>query len=556
LTYAVDEINKARGPYQIADDYYRGKVGEVFASPKIQALLGKSAQQYKVNLAKKPVNAVLNGLEITSVMVPNAQGKPDENLTNELQTKVWQANELDMYAPDIHREVGSQGDAYVIVWDGEEDNTVEVHMCKPLGARMFYDEENPKLKKFFAMLWREEARKRTRLNLYYPDRIERYSSTAKEPKSDKDFTKFTGDEDDSSWPIPNPHEEIPVFHGRSDHPYGVPDHYEAYGAQNAITKLLATNLASIDFVGFPQRAALMGADLDDDDGDAWDKDDNETAPSSGGIPDTDDESSLVAHPGRLWMLRNVTDLIQLPAADPDAFLKPLDKALQLMSVATETPMRFFAGSAGQLPSGASQREDDMPLTSRRYRRVLMLGAMWRDALTFAMRKILGHKDCPEVVVQWAPLDRATELDEWQTVSAKQAAGVPRDTTLQEAGYTSDQVEDWRENAPDPGEGLAPRVELLNQLAVAAEKLAAAAALGAIDMSVVQSLMAGFLPDDETAPGTGPPLPDDAGPTLREQAEMVQKIYLGVPSVLSREEARTMLAAAGIAIDPNADPGVE
>ena len=236
------------------------------------------------------------------------------------------------------------------------------------------------------------------------------------------------------------------------------------------------------------------ADLDDD-GDAWDKDDHETAPPSGGIPDTDDESSLVAHPGRLWMLRNVKELVQLPAADPDAFLKPLDKALQLMSVATETPMRFFAGSAGQLPSGASQREDDMPLQSKRARRLLMLGSMWRDALTFAMRKILGHANCPEVVVQWAPLDRATELDEWQAVSAKQAAGVPRDVTLQEAGYTSDQVQDWRENAPDPGEGLAPRVELLNQLADAAQKLAAAASLGAIDMAVVQSLMAGFLPDE-------------------------------------------------------------
>jgi len=494
LSHAVDKINKARPAYDTAHDYYRGKVGEVFASAKIKAMLGKAADQYKVNLAKKAVTAVLNGLEITSVMVPNSEGKADNKLTGVLQTQVWQANELDMYAPDVHREVGSQGDAYVIVWDGEEEGTVEIHMCKPLGARMFYDQENPRIKKFFAMMWRDDATSRTRLNLYYVDRIERYSSTSKEPKADKDFTKFTGEDGDSAWPIPNPYGEIPVFHGRSDHPYGTPDHYEAYGAQNAITKLLATHMSSIDFTGFPQRAALMGADLDDD-GDAWDRDDNETSPPSGGIPDTDDESQLTAHPGRLWMLRNVTDLIQLDSADPDSFLKPLDKALQLMSVATETPMRFFAGSAGQLPSGASQREDDMPLTSRRGRRLLMLGSMWRDALTFAMRKILGHANCPEVVVQWAPLDRATELDEWQTVSAKQAAGVPRDVTLQEAGYTSDQVEDWRENAPDPGEGLAPRVELLNQLAVAAEKLAAAAALGAIDMAVVQSLMAGFLPDE-------------------------------------------------------------
>jgi hypothetical protein len=496
LDYAVKEINDARPAYETADEYFRGVVGEVFASPKIKRLLGESAEQYKVNLAKKAVTAVLNGLEITTVMVPNAQGKPDEKLTQILQKDVWEANQLDMYAPDIHREVGKEGDAYVIVWDGEEEGTCEVHMCKPLGARMFYDEENPRVKKYYAMMWSVRATGLVRMNLYYADRIERYSSTAKTPKSDKDFTRFAPDGED--WPTPNPYGEIPVFHGRTDHPYGVPDHYETYGAQNAITKLLATSMSSIDFTGFPQRAALMGADLDDA-GDNWDQDDNESSPPSAGIPDTGDESSLVAHPGRLWMLRNVTDLIQLDSADPDAFLKPLDKALQLMSVASDTPMRFFTGSAGQLPSGASQREDDMPLTSRKGRRLLMLGAMWRDALTFAMRKVLGHTDCPEIVVQWAPVERATELDEWQTIQAKQAAGVPRDTTLQEAGYTSDQVEDWREGVPDPGEGLASRVALLGELGDAVQKLAAAASLGALDMTVVQSLVAGFLPDENEQP---------------------------------------------------------
>jgi hypothetical protein len=76
------------------------------------------------------------------------------------------------------------------------------------------------------------------------------------------------------------------------------------------------------------------------------------------------------------------------------------------------------------------------------------------------------------------------------------------------------------------------------------------------MGLVQQLMAGFLPaplDDNGNPIPLPPAADDEGPSLKQQAEMVQKIYLGVPSVLSRQEARQLLADAGLPIDPGAPP---
>jgi hypothetical protein len=492
LTKAVTEILEHADDYRLADDYYRGRVDEVFASDKIAALLKASAKHYRTNLAATPVDAVLNGLELTTVMVPGLEDKPNEKLTQELQTQVIERNELSLYLPDWFREVGKEGDAYLIVWEGEDDGgtkTCEIHIKKPTGSRMFYKDENEREKDFFAFMWKESNPKRTRINLYYADRVERYVSTATEPKSDKDFIEFTVDNED--WPIPHEYGEVPVFHGRSDHPYGVPDHFKAYGPQNAINKLLATHMASIDFQGFPQRAALMDTGLDDD-GDAWDQDDNEADAASGTI-DTDDESRLVSSPGRLWMLRNVKELVQLEAANPDSFLKPLDKAVQLMSAATGTPLRFFVGTQGQQPSGASLSEDDKRLTARKQMRQRMLGAVLSDAFTFAMRKILGHTDCPRVVVEWAPAQRAELLDEWETVEAKQRAGVPRDVSLQEAGYTAVQVEQWREGAPDPADGLAGRVDLLNKLGDAAQKLATAAELGALDMAVVQEFMAGFLP---------------------------------------------------------------
>lgn len=494
LTCAVTEINEHAPAYREADRMYRGKVEEVFATNnRIVALLREASKHYRTNLAGVVVDAVLNALEITSVTIPNAQGETDENLTQVFKDKVWDANQLDLYLPDWLREVGKEGDAYLVVWEGDEDGTCEVHTRKPVGARMIYDQENDRIKKFFAYMWKEDSPKRTRVNLMYPDRVEKYVSGTKDPKSSKDFQRYE-DESDGGWPVLHGYDEVAAFHGRTDHPYGVPDHANAYGPQNLLNKVIATFMGSIDFTGFPQRAALQDSPIDDD-GDDWDQDDNE-ATGGTGIDMDDDTSKLRAEPGSLWMLKNTKSLVSLPAADVDNFLKPIDKAAQLISATTGTPIRFFNGTQGQQPSGASLREDDARLNARRAMRILLAGATLRDAFTFAMRKVLGYKDCPEVVINWKPVRRAELLDEWQAVESKQAAGVPRDTTLLEAGYTPTQIAEWAGSTPDPGEGLGARIELLERLAGAAEKLAAAAELGALDISLVQSLMAGFLPAPE------------------------------------------------------------
>lgn len=553
LTKAITEIQNNHDPYAYADAMYRNKVEEVFGTTnRITMLLKEVSRHFRTNLAAVPVDAVLNGLEITSVTIPNASGATDDKLTQVFKEKVWDANQLDLYLPDWLRELGKEGDAYLMVWEGEEEGTCEVHLRKPIGARMLYDPENSREKLFFAWMWKENNPKRTRINLLYSDRVEKYASTTKEPKSASDFKPYE-DDSDGGWPLAHDYGEVAAFHGRNDHPYGVPDHANAYGPQNILNKVIATFMGSIDYTGFPQRAALQENPIEDD-GDEWDQDDNESTGATG--IERSEDSRLRAEPGSLWMLKNTRALVSLPAADVDNFLKPIDKTAQLISASTGTPIRFFHGTQGQQPSGASLREDDRRLNNRRRMRIMMAGATLRDAFTFAMRKVLGYADCPEVVINWNPVHRAELLDEWQTVQAKQESGVPRDVTLVEAGYTPAQIDEWNTANPDPGEGLSARIELMERLAGAAEKLAAAAELGALDMALVQQLMAGFLPEAEE--GSLPPEPTEPeGPSPKQLAEMVQKIYLGVPTVLSRKEARQLLADSGFDIDPDAPaPGSE
>jgi hypothetical protein len=58
-----------------------------------------------------------------------------------------------------------------------------------------------------------------------------------------------------------------LIHLRVDgQPYGRPIHAKAFGPQDAITKISATNLSTVDAQGFPTRYALLDpmAEIDDD----------------------------------------------------------------------------------------------------------------------------------------------------------------------------------------------------------------------------------------------------------------------------------------------------
>ena len=75
-------------------------------------------------------------------------------------------------AGEIHKEALKNGDAYAIVWF-DPNGEVTIYPQRAGNVRRQYDEEQPGRILWAAKYWRTTD-KRTRLNLFYPDRIERY----------------------------------------------------------------------------------------------------------------------------------------------------------------------------------------------------------------------------------------------------------------------------------------------------------------------------------------------------------------------------------------------
>lgn len=456
LIPAYAELRAARPAYDQAEMYREGDAPERFASAAIQRALRGGSRDFHVNLAARPIDAVLDRLEIAALVC-----EPDEH-TSTLTKRVWEANELDIEAPQIHDNALTYGDAYLFVWPSDTSSDTDEHGApvarvdgvhvfynSPLSVRMIYDEENPRLARLVIKAWCEGAddTKRTRINLYYRDHMEKWvtkKDAAK--KSDdalkqEDFEPYVDDFTDENGHIDNPYDRVPFFHFRTRRPYGRPVHRNAFGPQDALTKLITNQMAASDFAAFPQRYGLLDPGASEDDDLDWGDDD---------VSDPEDRpSQMVASPGSMWILRNYKSVGQFAPADVDAFLKPQSQFMRLMAATTTTPMRWFDPS-GDVPSGESIRADDAPLVKKIGAFQRAFASTWRDALEFALR-ILDIE--AKVTIQWAPAQTTGDLEFWQAVQAKQDAGVPVRQTLLEAGYTEAQVTAWGYTETDPnGDG--------------------------------------------------------------------------------------------------------
>src|SRR5690606_22240337 len=334
--------------YEKAAAYYHGDVPELFCSDAVRRALKGQIAGFDINLARRAVDAVLDRVRILAISVGD-----DDTATRQLVDRVWMPNRMDRRSKQVHRGALVHGDYYLTVWEGAEDGTVEMHPNSPATTRVFYDPENPQVKTHAAKLWREGRGDQAvyRLNLYYPDRIEKWV-TNPGGKGDEEADWRPYEVDGEPWPIPNPYGEVPVFHFRTDEPYGRPVHEGAYGPQNAITKLSATLMATVDGQGFPLRYALTRA--------------GEVTASQVFDDDEDPETAaerLRVEPGTLVTLPGVDKVGQFDPANMDAFLNPLGFYIRSMAASTATPLRFF-DPQGQIPSGEALRADEAPLAHR------------------------------------------------------------------------------------------------------------------------------------------------------------------------------------------------
>jgi len=447
LKGSIKALVAARPAYDEAKAFFEGEVDEVIASQKLRKLLGDQGKHFRVNHARTPVDVMLERTEITAITSENDNARTVCN-------QAWEDNQLGLEAKDIHRRAYEFGDAYLIGWSDEElPGGVSFYAHDPQEVRVFYDPQRPRVKSHAIHTWlmdspTDESGGSYRVNVYYPDRVEQYISANEVTRPDGSKIKsiqecewgyYVTEDSDEQGVVENPWGVIPVFHFRTDRPYGRPEHKDAYGPQNIINKTWTTLMGSVDYHGFPQRYIQT----DDAVNAAPENLTPDQAMNGDATPDAQsdfDPAYLTpTGPSELWLLsgKNIkVGEFDPPEAKP--LLDVIESALKQMSSVTDIPAARFDRS-GDTPSGESYRMQDAPLNNKVTDREAQFSVTWREALQFVL--LVNDVDAIADVV-WAPPADYTDHDSWETANEQIDAGVPAAQVLRERAYRQEDIEKW------------------------------------------------------------------------------------------------------------------
>ena len=337
LAEALKEMRKARADYDKAEDYYSADVPEIFASQRMRRAMRRSGINYQLNLAKIPVDSVVDRLDLGAIT------SDDESGPNDLIQEVMEANKFQLQGTNVLGKACEFGDSYVIVWP--KGGTTSPYVPEDIGiwyqdprtVRVFYSDENPLEVEFAAKKWDENGR--TRLDLYYSDRIESYvSKKGAKGKTAADFEPTTGsnrddsdaDEDDDDPEHITRHDfgRVPVFHFKTTaDQYGQPEHKDFWPVTDIIHKLAIGHMSGVDYQSFPQRYALMDADSDTSEAARLDEGEFSFENTQGGTTEPyggEARSQFKADPGSVWMAPGIKAFGQFDVADSKNFTSPME----------------------------------------------------------------------------------------------------------------------------------------------------------------------------------------------------------------------------------------
>src|SRR5436190_7770432 len=248
IEQALTDIRANAARYDKTTRYYDGDHDLAFATEKFQNTFGTLFREFALNLCPVICDAVRDKLRVTgfstdaigvsSPHVSKGSSQPSRALTHVRATDtadadtraIWQRNRMATRAGEIHKEALKNGDAYAIVWPNAAGESI-IYPNRAANITVAYDDDAPGRIVWAAKMWLTSD-KHTRLNLFYPDRIERYVSRTQgeAPSLDaKDFMPIgqssrlqvpssesgdlkPGTSNLEPFAIANPYGIVPVFH--------------------------------------------------------------------------------------------------------------------------------------------------------------------------------------------------------------------------------------------------------------------------------------------------------------------------------------------------------
>ncbi len=420
LEQAIDAFRSNRSRYSRYERYYRGSHELSFATDKFANAFGSQFREFAMNLCPAICDAVKDKLKITRFTAsignspsPAAESGQTSEFDNEEITarleRIWHANRMPLRSGEVHKETLRNGDSYAIVWP-DASGRAAIFPNRSASVFVSYDEEDPGRITSAAKVWRDAAKK-TRINLFFPNRIEKYISSRSTEGHLPEATEF----ELIDAVIPNPFGKVPVFHFANNADLGSLGRSELEDAipiQDGLNKSVLDMLVAMEFSAYRQRWAA-GIELE------YDADGKALAPFKAGID-------------HLWIAQNPNSRFgDFETAELDQFLKVKDSFRIDIASVTGTPLHYLMPHMRGQPSGETLKKAETRFLAKVRDRHAAFGQTWADVMKFAL--MIEGVSSVDIRTVWEDPAPSSDRERLENILLKRKIGLPVDQALAAIG---------------------------------------------------------------------------------------------------------------------------
>lgn len=416
-TSALDER------YRLYRRYAAGDQDLAFATPKYAATFGTLFREFSYNRCARVIDALADRLQVER-FTAEADG------ASETAGDLWRRNRMDARAGEVHRGALRDGDAYVIVWPetgtalGEDAAFPQFWPQNAQQVRVRYDDEQPGKITMAVKAWLITGNRR-RLNLYFPDRIEKYvtrgrSTTINAEAMDRFLVAG------ETWPVRNEWGTVPVFHFANDADtgcYGSSELRDVVPLQDALNKVLTDLLLASELTAYPVKV-LLGFDAE-----------NPSVIDSATRIETGRSKILVVPPGPSGEKPSIDEF----TAENLGQLREVSEHFDtLISRVSAMPVHYLQ-MTGDFPSGRAMRTAEGPFIAKIEDRQTAYGNVWEDAMHLALQ-MAGVADPGMLTSVWKPAAPLSSEDTADLALQWAAIGIPLETIMREVmGFDEEEI---------------------------------------------------------------------------------------------------------------------
>jgi hypothetical protein len=411
---AIEAFRSRESYYAKAERYYAGRHDLAFATDKFRNAFGSLFREFALNLCPAVVDSLRDKLRIAGFSVDEAAAGASVADLNRMTARIWDAGRMGTRAGEIHREMLVYGDAYMIVWP-DFTGFPRLFPNRAANCTVVADDEDPNLIIRAVKHWRTKD-KRIRLNIFYPDRIEKFVATDAfdGPMTSSDRFVSVGE-----MPVvENPFGRVPVFHFANNARLGEAGTSELDAVipiQDGLNKSMLDMLVAMEFSAYRQRwAAGIETDIDGD-----------------GKP----VSPFTAGVDHLWISQNPEAKFgDFATANLEQFLKVKDSFRGDIASVTGVPLHYFTvNSARTHASGEALRNAEARFLAKVRDRQASLGQVWADAMGFAL-EIAGMGKGNRLVTRWEDPSPLSDREQLENALLRRRLGRTEAEAQEETGY--------------------------------------------------------------------------------------------------------------------------